>query len=405
MAIKQLEFEGSLGDTLAGLVELPVETPRAWALFAHCFTCSKDLKAAYWISKALVDRGVAVMRFDFTGLGQSRGEFSETNFTSNLADLIAAAGALREHFHAPQILIGHSLGGAAALAAAERIPECRAVATIAAPSDTADLAQTLTRQAPDLLERGETEIRIGGKTLRLKRQLIEDLSRGHVEEAVSQIRRAVLLLHAPGDAVVSIEHARKIFEAAAHPKSFVSLDDADHLLSRERDARYAADVIASWATRYLDPPAEQVESEDELDQNEVLASGPLVGFATRIRAGRHVLRADEPPAIGGSDSGPTPYGLLMAALGACTNMTIRMYARRKNWPLENVDVRLRHEKIHAKDCEHCETKDGKLDRIEKIIELDGPLDESQRARLREIGERCPVNRTLLSEIDIVARER
>jgi putative redox protein len=399
--IEKLSFEGALGETLAGVLETPHGRPRACALFAHCFTCSKDLKAAYWIAKALVDRGIAVLRFDFTGLGESQGDFADTTFTSNLGDLVAAAGAMRERFEAPQLLVGHSLGGAAVLKAASRIEECRAVATIGAPADTRHLAETLSRQAPDIREKGEAELLLGGRRLRLRKELVDDLSEDHLAGELDDLHRALLVLHSPLDQTVGPEHARRIYESAKHPKSFVSLDNADHLLSRERDARYAADVIAAWSARYLPEPEDEHEAPAPEEEGELVASGPGVGFATRLRVGRHALNADEPASAGGSDTGPSPYGYLLAALGSCTNMTIRMYARKKNWPLAAVDVRLTHDRIHAEDCESCETEEGRVDRIVKRVTVHGDaLTEEQRARLVEIGDRCPVNRTLQSEIAI-----
>lgn len=406
MPVETLRFEGSLGHELAGILETPHGPPRACALFAHCFTCSKDLKAAYWIAKALVDRQVAVLRFDFTGLGDSGGDFAETTFTSNLEDLVAAAQAMRERAEAPQLLVGHSLGGAAVLKAAPRIPEVRAVATIGAPSDTRHLAERLTEQAPEIREAGQAEVLLGGRRLRLGKQLVDDLSEDHLEGEIGELGRALLVLHSPVDRTVDIEHARHLYTAAKHPKSFVSLDDADHLLSRERDARYTADVIATWAARYL---PESAETEPEVpaprQEGEVVASGPGVGFVTRLRAGRHRLVGDEPVKVGGTDMGPAPYDYLLAGLGACTNMTIRMYARRKNWPLEGVDVRLAHDRVHAKDCEACETSEGRVDRITKRVTVYGDaLTEEQKSRLVEIGERCPVHRTLTSETLVVSEE-
>jgi putative redox protein len=405
MPVETIRFEGSLGHELAGVLETPHGTPRACALFAHCFTCSKDLKAAYWISKALVDRQMAVLRFDFTGLGDSQGDFADTNFTSNLEDLVAAADAMRERLEAPQLLVGHSLGGAAVVRVADRIDAVRAVATLGAPSDTRHLAETLTRQAPELRDRGEADVSLGGRTLRLTRQLLDDLSEDHLSDGIGRLGRALLVLHSPVDRTVDIEHARRLYQAAKHPKSFVSLDDADHLLSRERDARYAADLIATWAERYLPEREAPEEAPAPRDEGEVVASGPGVGFVTRLRAGRHRQMADEPPKVGGTDMGPTPYDYLLAGLGACTSMTIRLYARKKAWPLEGVDVRLSHERVHAADCDACETQEGRVDQITKEVTVYGDgLTAEQKQRLVEIGERCPVHRTLTSETRIVSEK-
>ncbi len=404
MRRERLRFPGALGGELVGRLESPDTEPTAFALFAHCFTCSKDLKAAGWISQALVERGIAVLRFDFTGLGESAGDFAASNFSSNLDDLVAAAGALRQRYRAPRILVGHSLGGAAVLAAAARIPESAAVATIGAPSSTAHLRDLLVKRAPALAEAEEAEVALGGRTFRIRRHLLADLEEEHLRPAIEHLHKPLLIFHSPLDEIVAIENAARIFVAAKHPKSFVSLDNADHLLTRERDARYVGEVLAAWAGRYVEGVEEEVERREEAGApGQVLVVGGPAGLAQEIVARRHRLRADEPEEFGGTDSGPTPYDLLVAALGACTSMTLRLYADRKGLPLEGVRVRLRHDKIHAVDCAKCETKEGKIDRIERDIEVLGPLDADQRQRLLEIADRCPVHRTLTSEISIVSR--
>jgi putative redox protein len=405
MKSEHLRFPGSQGLELAARLDSPVTTPTAYALFAHCFTCSKDLKAAGWISRALIQRGIAVLRFDFTGLGESEGEFVATDFSSNIGDLVAAADFLRQEREAPRLLIGHSIGGCAALTAAERIAEVRAVATLGAPSDTEHLRQTLLHLVPDLEARGEVEVRLGGRPFRIRKELLDNLREGHLRGVLERLHRALLILHSPVDKIVGIDHARRLFEMAKHPKSFVSLDTADHLLSDERDARYAGEVLAAWAGRYLEGVQTGVETEPEIGKaGEVLVIGGASGFAQEIVARRHRLIADEPKEVpGGTDTGPTPYDLLVAALGACTSMTLRMYADFKKLPLEGVRVRVRHARIHAADCASCETKEGKIDRIEREIEVLGPLTEDQRLRLLEIADRCPVHKTLKSEIEIVSR--
>ncbi len=339
-----------------------------------------------------------MLRFDFTGLGHSEGEFANTNFSSNVDDLVAAAGFLRREHEAPSLLVGHSLGGAAVLAAASRIPEVRAVATIGAPADPAHVRHLLEEDQVEEVERsGQASVSIAGRTFRVQRQFLEDIADQRLDAHIAGLRRALLVLHAPGDEIVGIDNASRIFLAARHPKSFVSLDDADHLLTRRRDAEYAAEVLAGWAGRYLPETESHFPRAD--DQGEVVVSEAGEGpYGQAIAVGPHLLRADEPESVGGRDTGPTPYGLLLASLGSCTAITLRMYAERKDLPLEHVTVRLRHEKIHARDCEACESETGKIDVIDREVVLEGPLDPAQRARLLEIADRCPVHRTLHSEV-------
>lgn len=395
---ERVRFPGAEAE-LAGRIDHPQGPPRGWALFAHCFTCGKDLAAARRIADALAQRGFGVLRFDFTGLGQSEGEFADTTFSSNVADLVAAADFLRREQGAPRVLIGHSLGGAAVLAAAQAIEEARAVVTIGAPFEPAHVAHLVEEQAPELRAGGEARVRIGQRSFTLRAGFLADLEQQNQPERIAALRRALLVLHSPVDEVVPVDEARKIYQAARHPKSFVSLDDADHLLSRRADAEYAAEVIAAWSARYLPEPAAPAPEEP----GRVRVEGGALGFANTVVAGEHLLRADEPRSVGGTDTGPAPYDFLLAGLGACTSMTLRMYADRKGWPLEGVSVRLRHEKIHAEDCAECETKSGRVDRIERELVLRGPLDPEQRARLLEIADRCPVHRTLEGEIRVETR--
>ncbi|KQY06845.1 osmotically inducible protein C [Mycobacterium sp. Root135] len=392
-------FRGSSGE-LAGKLEMPSGTPKAWALFAHCFTCGKDNVAAGRISRALASQGVAVLRFDFTGLGESDGDFAATGFSSNVEDLVCAANHLRDQFSAPAVLIGHSLGGAAVVAAALRIPEVRAVVTIGAPADPSHVTGLLGDALP-AVEAGEATVSIGGRPFRVRRQFLDDIAMQPQSERISTLDAALLVMHAPADQIVSVANARIIFDLARHPKSFVALDGADHLLSDRADAEYAANVLAAWASKYVTAPtttAEPITDDPAEGAVRVAESGP--GRLTQqISARRHRLTADEPRPVG-DDAGPTPYDLLLAALGACTSMTLRMYADRKQWPLERVVVDSRHFRIHAKDCAECETAAGMVDRIERDITLVGPLDADQRAKLLEIADRCPVHRTLRSEVSI-----
>jgi uncharacterized OsmC-like protein/alpha/beta superfamily hydrolase len=401
MRAERFDFPNSRGQTLAALLERPDGEAAAFALFAHCFTCGKDNLAAKRIAEALADRGIAVLRFDFTGLGASEGEFANTNFSSNVADLVAAADHLRRTERAPVLLIGHSLGGAAVLAAADQVPEVQAVATIAAPSDPSHVVGLFKDDIADIRAQGEREVVLEGRPFRIRREFLDDVAEQNLIGRVANLRKALLVLHSPTDATVGIDNASRIFLAARHPKSFVSLADADHLLTRRRDALYAAHVIAAWAERYVElaEPAPLPASDNEPRAVVVTETG-AGKFQQFVAIGPHRFLADEPIAAGGRDSGPSPYDLLIAGLGACTAMTIRLYADLKALPLTGVSVRLTHAKIHAADCETCETKEGKLDRIERTIALEGPLDDAQRARLLEIADKCPVHRTLTSEVEI-----
>lgn len=410
MESRRIEFEGSAGARLTARLELPEAgiAPHAFALFAHCFTCSKDTPAAVKVSRALAAKGIATLRFDFTGLGGSGGDFASTNFSSNVADLVAAAGWLREHHRAPSLLIGHSLGGAAVLAAASQIAESVAVVTIGAPFDADHVEHNFMQHVPEIERKGEATAVLGGRRFTIRRQFLDDLRSQHQDDRIAHLRRALLVLHAPGDRVVGIDNAARIYGAAKHPKSFISLDDADHFLSKAQDADYAAEVIAAWASRYLPSPsaAAATDAAAAEDAGAALETGVLVEetgeglFRQRIRVGRHTLTADEPQSMGGLDSGPGPYDLLAAALGACKGMTMRLYANRKGWPLAKTTVRVTHGRIHAKDCADCETRDGHIDEFRVEIALEGSLSDEQRARITEIAEKCPVHRTLQSEVQI-----
>jgi uncharacterized OsmC-like protein/alpha/beta superfamily hydrolase len=400
MQFKKLEFKNKDGHTLSARLDFPVDRkPQAFALFAHCFTCSKNIKAIAHISRALSREGIAVLRFDFTGLGESEGDFADTNFSSNVDDLVTAADFLKSDYQAPKLLIGHSLGGAAVIKAAGRIPSSKAVATIAAPADPQHLTRALGSAIQTIKSQGEAQVSLAGRTFKLKKQFLDDLQFINMQEVLKNLNKALLVLHSPVDETVAIENAAQIFQAARHPKSFISLDRADHLLSDPQDSLYAASLIAAWALKYIGT-ARPDEPENKPADNPVVARIGKSGLTTDIMADGHRLTADEPTALGGSDLGPAPYDYLMAGLGACTAMTLRLYADRKDWPLDSVTVRLNHRKIDAADCQACETKEGRLDQVERQIELAGSLDDQQRARLLQVANRCPVHRTLKSEIVI-----
>lgn len=404
MPSQKFQFPGADGQLLAAVLDMPAQKPLAFALFAHCFTCGKDVLAAKRVADALTMHGIAVLRFDFTGLGASEGEFANSHFSSNVADLVKAADHLRDTHQAPALLIGHSLGGAAVLAAAESVPEAKLVATIAAPSDPEHVTAMFKDHIDTIRKNGEGQVQLAGRPFRIKREFLDDVANQRLAERIGKLRRALLVFHSPTDNTVGIDNASDIFFAAKHPKSFVSLPGADHLLSQKKDSAYVAGMIATWAMRYLDaqPQEQPAPSEPGFVTVQETRNGR---FQQLVSVGAHRLIADEPAAVGGNDTGPGPYDYLLAGLGACTSMTMRMYAERKALPVERITVTLSHKKIHAADCEECETKEGKIDRIERVIAMDGQLDAEQRAKLMEIADKCPVHRTLESEIGIVTRAR
>jgi putative redox protein len=392
MSMERFTFEGHSGEPLAARLDLP-EGPRlATALFAHCFTCGKDITAARRIAARLAAMGIAVLRFDFTGLGHSEGEFANTTFTSNVDDLIRAADALAARGMAPSLLIGHSLGGAAALKAAPKIQSIRAVATIGAPFYPGHVTHNFADALVRIRAERQGEVSLAGRPFTIGKGFVDDVCGTMLQDDIAKLGRALLVMHAPRDATVGIDNATRIFMAAKHPKSFVTLDDADHLVSRASDAEYAAGVIAAWAGRYLDlrPPAPPPGAPEGIVR---VSEADADGFLQDVNAGpKHHTFADEPEAYGGTNRGMTPYGFLAAGLGACTSMTIRMYARRKGWPLTHVSVDVSHDKVHAQDAGTGEAT--KIDSFRRDIHLSGDLDADQRQRLLEIADKCPVHRTL-----------
>lgn len=396
MKTENLTFPGANGQTLSGRLEHLVGTPRAWAIFAHCFTCSKESAAAVRVSRALATHGFAVLRFDFAGIGSSGGAFEDTTFSSNVDDLVAAADFVRSAYGRPALLIGHSLGGAAVLAAAGRIADAAAVVTIGAPADVAHVEQNFAGALEAIETHGAADVKLGGRPFTIRRELLDDIRSQPQMQRIASLRKALLVMQAPGDTLVGIDNATTIFRAAKHPKSFVSLDDADHFLTKPADAAYAAEVIAAWASRYV-PFTEPVAHPEGLVVAEETGAG---GFGNLIHAGKHFLLADEPVDVGGKDTGPSPYDLLAASLAACKSMTLRMYANQKKWPVSRIAVSVKHDKIHAADCADCETREGKIDQFTVSLTIEGDLDEAQRARLIEISEKCPVHRTLTGEVKI-----
>jgi uncharacterized OsmC-like protein/pimeloyl-ACP methyl ester carboxylesterase len=401
---ERFQFAGEGGHQLAAALDLPDGPVHAYALFAHCFTCGKDVLAAKRIATALAVKGIAVLRFDFTGLGSSEGDFANSTFSSNIADLVHAADHLRETRGPPAILIGHSLGGAAILAAAGQIPDAKAVVTIAAPSDPAHVTHLFKDSIEDIRTHGKVEVQLAGRPFHIKREFLDDIAEHGLMADVAKLHKALLIMHSPTDDTVGIDNATNIFLAAKHPKSFVSLSGADHLLSAKRDSAYVADVIAAWAERYVEPVAAVSAAAAEGPRNVVVRETRASKFQQTVTSGPHQLLADEPVGAGGEDSGPGPYDLLLSALGACTSMTMRMYAVRKSLPVERITVTLKHNKIHAEDCAECETREGLIDQIDRVIAIEGALDADQRKRLMEIADKCPVHRTLTSEVRILTRE-
>lgn len=400
---RKVTFTGATGASLAARLDQPIGPARAYALFAHCFTCSKDIFAASRIAAGLAARGIAVLRFDFTGLGQSEGEFANTNFSSNVGDLIAAVEFLRDQYEAPEILIGHSLGGAAVLAAAHAAPEARAVATIGAPADAAHVAHSFAPKIAEIEETGEAEVLLADRPFRIKRQFLEDIEGHTLEEQIANLGKALLVFHAPDDAQVEIENADRIFQAARHPKTFVALDGADHLLSGKEDATFVAEQLSAWATRYLTP----LSSNERPENGMVRVSETRAGrFQQFVEVGDHRFFADEPLKVGGDDTGPAPYDFLLAGLGACTAMTMRMYADRKGLSVSRLSVDLTHEKVHARDCNECAGGgDEKIDVLRREISIQGNLTQEERAKLMEIADKCPVHRTLEGDIEVLTREK
>ncbi|MEL6598938.1 MAG: bifunctional alpha/beta hydrolase/OsmC family protein [Pseudomonadota bacterium] len=403
MPTEKLEFTGHSGDRLAARLDLPDGPRKATALFAHCFTCSKDIAAARRISQRLASLGIAVLRFDFTGLGHSGGEFANTSFSSNVEDLVRAAADLAGRGHAPDMLIGHSLGGAAVLAAAARVPSAKAVVTIGAPADPEHVIHNFGAKIGEIESAGAADVVLAGRTFTIGRGFIEDVRATSLRAAIGSLNKALLVLHAPNDDTVGINNASDIFLAARHPKSFVTLDDADHLLTRTEDGEYAAEVIATWSRKYLklNEGAKPIGAPEGIVR---ASEADAEGFLQDIAIGpKHHVLADEPVAYGGTDLGLTPYQFLSAGLAACTSMTVRMYARRKGWPLDHISVDVTHDKVHASDCETCDMSESKIDQFVREVTFEGPLNDEQRERLLQIADKCPVHRTLEGQANVVTR--
>jgi len=401
MNLQKITFQNKEGETLVGRLEMPADRhPHNFAIFAHCFTCNKNLIAVKNISRALTANGFAVLRFDFTGLGESEGDFADTNFSGNVWDLVAAARFLEENYKAATLLVGHSLGGAAALFAAAEIASVKAVATIGAPSNPLHIRHLFKSTIPEIEASGKAVVNLGGRDFTIKKQFLDDLETKSLTTVVKNLRKPILVLHSPQDATVGIKNAEEIYRAAHHPKSFVSLDGADHLLMRKEDSLYAGQLIAGWSQRYVGMP----ENTTLKTKQQVVASlDKADGFTTAMKVGRHFLTADEPVDFGGNDYGPSPYELVSAGLSACTAMTVQMYAKRKDWPLENIEVHTTYSKLHVQDCMECEKDSAKIDTFHREIILTGTLDEKQKLRILQIADKCPVHKTLHSQTQIITK--
>lgn len=403
--MEKLKFENQDGQELSANLELPENgQTKAYALFAHCFTCNKNLKAVKNIQRALSAKGYAVLSFDFTGLGDSDGDFSDTNFSSNISDLVCAANALKERYQAPNLIIGHSLGGAAAIFAAHELSFIEAVATIGAPSSPDHVEHLFSNKLDEIKSKEEAEVTLAGRPFKIKKQFLEDISSKNMKQVVKDLRKPILLMHSPQDDTVGIQNAAEIYEQAMHPKSFVSLDGADHLLMNKSDSQYVGSVIATWAERYLNlnetPSKEKAENPD----GQVLVTNDRGSYTCVVSTGDHEWTADEPTEVGGDHLGPNPYELLLSGLGACTAITLNMYAKRKEWPLERVEVNLTHGKEHCVECENVEDPEEEIDRIVRTVKLIGDLDDKQRKRLLQIADKCPVHKTLHGPIEIETNE-
>ncbi|MBW1295904.1 bifunctional alpha/beta hydrolase/OsmC family protein [Aquimarina litoralis] len=401
MSLSKISFINNEGQVLSGRLELPADQhPHNFALFAHCFTCNKNLGAVRNISRALTSQGFGVLRFDFTGLGESEGDFADTNFSGNVDDLIAAADFLAENYQAPSLLVGHSLGGAASIFAASKIEAIKAVATIGAPSDPTHVQHLLRSGLAEIEANGKAVINLSGRDFTIKKQFLDDLETKSLASVAKNLNKALLVLHSPQDTTVGIKNAEEIYHAAKHPKSFVTLDGADHLLMRKEDSIYAGNVIAGWSSRYIDIPEEpKLKSKHQV----VASLGNDEGYTTQMKVGNHYMVADEPETVGGNDFGPSPYEFVSAGLSACTAMTIKMYVSRKGWDLKNVEVHTSYDKRHIEDCENCEDPTAKIDTFDREIKLEGDLDEKQIARILQIADKCPVHKTLHTETQVITK--
>lgn len=396
---KVFAIKNRKGHELHALLELPAnQKPIRYAIFAHCFTCSSSLEAVRNISRALTNFGFGVVRFDFTGLGRSDGEFSESHFSSNVSDLLDVHLYIKEMYMAPSLLVGHSLGGAACIVAASKLNDIKAIASIGAPSDIEYVKSHLfSHQLEQVKNLGEIEINIGGRPFKIDKEFVEDFGKTDLLEVTKNLKKPLLIMHSPQDRIVKADHAHNLFVAAYHPKSFVSLDGADHLLTEKKDSVYTGNVIGAWVERYF-PEQENEMLSTEGEQLVAHLDLTKDNFTTQLQTNKHTFIADEPGSVGGDDFGPSPYEYLNASIATCTAMTLKLYAQRKKWDLKEVFVYISHARKHSDELMIDVEKPGYLDQISKRLKFVGDLDDKQKQRLKEIASKCPVHKTVASEV-------
>jgi putative redox protein len=398
----KVKFNNNNGDELRGILDLPVsKRVHTYVIFAHCFTCNKNLKAIKNISNGLTSNGFGVLRFDFTGLGQSEGEFEDTNFSHNVDDLLAATYFLKENYARPELIIGHSLGGTASLFAAHRLDYLKAVVTIGSPFQPEHVTKLIESQEEEIKTEGRAKVNVGGRNFTIKKDFYDDLKKHKIDDFIGDLKTPFLIFHSPQDQIVAINNAELLYKNAHHPKSFVSLDGADHLMSNPKDSLYIGQVIASWAQRYLDTDEKEIKLKS--DHDVIARLNVDDNFTTDMAIGDHNMLADEPESYGGKNLGPNPYEFLSAALASCTAMTVIMYARKKKIPLNNVEVHVSHNKDHCEDCKASNSKNAKIDIFQREVLLEGELDDLQRKKLLKMADKCPVHKTIKSEIEVKTR--
>ncbi len=392
----QLKIENRKGLKLRAYLELPAnQKPNHFAIFAHCFSCNSNFSAVRNISRSLSNHGFGVLRFDFTGLGRSEGEFAESHFSANVEDLLDVSNYLEKHYKAPSLLVGHSLGGAAVIVAGSKLNSIKAIATIGAPATVGHVTHLFSHAIEEVAQKGEVEVKIGGRPFKINEEFVANFSKTNLPKITKELRKPILVMHAPFDKVVGIDNAHEIYHNAMHPKSFISLDDADHLLTKPTDSIYVGNMIGTWVDKYFPPEDNKMiatEGEQLVGHLNILEDN----FTTSIQTKKHSFIADEPASIGGDDFGPSPYDYLSASLAACTVMTLKMYAQRKQWDLQEVFVYITYSKKHSDELDINIETTKQIDHLNKKLKFIGNLDEKQKQRLKEIASKCPVHKTLIT---------